>query len=156
LVASNSFARTGMLADGEFAFPDERTARSGFKEFVRRERIRFLWSRDHNGKIPDLIVNLNGIVLIAEHKHIKEGGGGQDKQIVELIEFIRQNESRADIRYMAFLDGIMFNRLMVRHAQGIAEKQRARIYKSLEEYPENYFVNTAGFKSVIQSGTTTI
>jgi len=74
---------------------------------------------------------------------MKEGGGWQDKQIVEISSFI--NYSDKDISYISFLDGTYFNKLFLKAARGKVLVQRNQILESLQENPNNYFLNTAGF-----------
>lgn len=97
-----------------------------------------------DGQGRSLRLRLNGRLSVIEHKHMKEGGGGQDKQIGELIDFIRQNDPQ--VSYISFLDGVYFNELAV--ADQSERKSRAQlnqIRQALRANRYNYFVNTAGF-----------
>jgi hypothetical protein len=82
---------------------------------------------------------------IIEHKHMKEFGGGQNKQINEIIDFVGQREGNREVHCVSFLDGIPFNRLLIQPGDRKVMAQRRRIEENLEHCPSNFFVNTAGF-----------
>jgi len=98
-------------------------------------------------KNPDLLVRIKNHILIIEAKHIKESGGAQDKQLLELCNFINFQEENKDyyIHYVAFLDGIMANIFF-------SEEHRytQRALNELRNNPNNYFVNTVGFIELIK------
>ncbi|MDR3182915.1 MAG: hypothetical protein LBT89_08375 [Planctomycetaceae bacterium] len=50
--------------------------------------------------------------MFFEAKHLKEGGGAQDKQIKELIGIIQEPTNGADVFYGAFLDGVYSNSIL--------------------------------------------
>lgn len=73
----------------------------------------FEWQAAHQGKIPDFIIFPKpGCVFICECKHMKEAGGGQDKQVSELISLIGHAENNKTVGYISYLDGIYFNKLI--------------------------------------------
>ena len=123
-----------------------------FKRMLEETNIAFDWSRRHDGKLPDFVVFSKPYVFIIEHKHMKEGGGGQDKQIVELIDFVEQSESQRIVHYVAFLDGAMANTLLVTpRGDGKLSAQLKHIERALRSHPKNYFVNTAGFNAILDA-----
>ena len=76
-------------------------------------------------------------------------GGGQDKQISELIEIINLRENNKNIYYVAFLDGIYSNVLLNSVDGGSKLKQQQNeIKKYLSMNYNNFWVNTAGFKQL--------
>ena len=100
-------------------------------------------------KALDLIIKVKDKVLLCEAKHLNTSGGGQDKQISELIEIIGLNEKN-DVSYIAFLDGKYSNILL--NGNGHGDKiitQRKEINKFLKNNPNNYWLNTAGFEKLI-------
>ncbi len=100
-------------------------------------------------KTLDLIIKANGVVMLCEAKHLNTAGGGQDKQISELIEILGLKEENR-ISYISFLDGKYSNILL--SESGCGDKittQRKEIKKFLNNNPDNYWVNTAGFESLI-------
>lgn len=100
-------------------------------------------------KTLDLIIKAKDKILLCEAKHLNTSGGGQDKQISELIEILNLSEKNK-IFYISFLDGKYSNALLSSHGTG--EKittQRKEIYKYLRNNPNNYWVNTSGFERLI-------
>jgi hypothetical protein len=111
----------------------------------------FAWHREHQGKIPDFILHSSdGTVLIGEAKHMKEVGGGQDKQVSELIALISQVKSGKRSGFVAYLDGIYFNSFLdAGDGKGKAGSQVRQIREALSREPRNYFLNSYGFYKLI-------
>jgi hypothetical protein len=109
----------------------------------------FAWRDEHEGKIPDFIIAANGHLYIGEHKHIKESGGGQDKQMLELIGLIGHDETDSDVHYVSFLDGVMFNKVVNATRDGKTLEHQRSIRERLARIPHNYFLNTFGFHSLL-------
>lgn len=125
-----------------------------FNEIVKKNNIKLKWTINHEGKIPDILFKNDKNIYIVEHKHMKESGGGQDKQINEIIDFISYSENNSKIRvhYVSFLDGSYFN-LFSKTVNGSINKLKNQIDKiniSLSNNPNNYFVNTAGFYKLLE------
>jgi hypothetical protein len=121
-----------------------------FKELLKHYGAQFEWSKKREGKMPDFLVRNNSNIFIVEHKHIKEGGGGQDKQVNEMISFIGYLEKNISIHYVAFLDGIYFNILAENTSQGNKLYTQLNLIRSiLRSNINNYFVNTSGFKKLL-------
>ncbi len=79
---------------------------------------------------------MNGKIFLCEAKHLNTSGGGQDKQIAELIEVISLKEQNKNISYVAFLDGGYSNVLL--RIGDIGDKlttQRKKIKKYLLHNP---------------------
>jgi len=141
------------LSKGTYLLP---TSGVAYRETIQALRdshgLIFTWAADHQDKIPDLILrNHAGELCIGEFKHIKEGGGGQDKQLAELISLIQQSEDR--VSYLAFLDGLYFNRLAdVDDRRGERPSKMHRqidaIKHALKANPRNFFVNTYGINTL--------
>lgn len=110
-----------------------------------------LATKKQNKKL-DLIIKKNDRVFLCEAKHLNTSGGGQDKQISELIEIISLRETNSDVSYVAFLDGHYSNVLLGN--EGMGKKlttQREEIKKYLSRNLHNYWVNTAGFKELFHN-----
>jgi hypothetical protein len=122
-----------------------------FREIMQSLNAKYEFGATHQEKIPDLVVKLRGKVFVVEAKHIKEPGGAQDKQIAELISYIRQEEdSKLPVRYVAFLDGLYFNLLAGAKEGTKLAHQRQDIETALKANPRNYFVNTVGLLHLFQ------
>lgn len=130
-----------------YIFPDGKDKKL-FQEILSKKIIKFNWTKSHQGKLPDLFVSLKGKYLVIEHKHMKESGGGQNKQMVEIIDFIKYKEN--GVSYLVFLDGLFFNKYAKELQKGKLKNQYAAIIKNLKNNPDNYFVNTTGFQKYIK------
>lgn len=123
-----------------------------FKDLLNGYKIKFNWSRKKEQKMPDFLIKNQNDIIIVEHKHMKEGGGGQDKQINEVISFIGFSENNPRIHYVSFLDGIYFNLFTNKKYlnKGKILNQLKNIKQSLKKNTQNYFVNTSGFKKLLK------
>lgn len=102
-------------------------------------------------KTLDLIIKLGDKVFLLEAKHLNTSGGGQDKQISELIEILSLKENNQKIYYVSFLDGNYSNNIL--SEQDASEKlktQRAEIQRYLKQNPKSFWLNTAGFKALFK------
>jgi hypothetical protein len=125
-----------------------------FHKLLKKGNIKLKWSRKKQGKIPDILIHYGNRDYILEHKHMKEGGGGQSKQDTEIVDFIRYKEK--NVSYVTYLDGVGFNRLIT-SKDNKHRKVKEDILEILSQNKDNYFVNTAGFEKFIDEvvlGTT--
>lgn len=107
-------------------------------------------TKKQNKKL-DLLIKNNGIIYLLEAKHLNTGGGGQDKQISELIELLSLKENKDNICYISFLDGNYSNILLGKDGNGDKIKQqRKEILRYLKKNPHNFWVNTKGFLEVLK------
>ncbi len=116
-----------------------------------RKNLRIKLSAKKQDKNLDLIIKIGEKVFLCEAKHLNTSGGGQDKQISELIEIISLKEQNENISYIAFLDGNYSNILL--SEEGGGDKlitQRKEIQNYLERNPNNFWVNTAGFGALFR------
>lgn len=120
-----------------------------FKQALEKYRIRFEFADSHQDKMPDAFIKYNNIFIIVEHKKMKSTGGGQDKQITEIIDFIKYGER--EVCYVSYLDGILFNQLITPPPGQKIYKSKQDIIRNLENNPYNYFVNEFGFNKLIDN-----
>ncbi|KKS67678.1 MAG: hypothetical protein UV36_C0004G0003 [Parcubacteria group bacterium GW2011_GWC2_42_6] len=100
----------------------------------------------------DLIIKDKEKIYLLEAKHLNTSGGGQDKQISELIELLSLSEKNKNVSYISFLDGNYSNVLLGEgRVMGKLKTQRRDINKFLKKKPNNYWVNTAGFKKLLEN-----
>lgn len=110
-----------------------------------------LATKKQNKKL-DLIIKMGNGIFLCEAKHLNTSGGGQDKQISELIEIISLKEQNKRIAYIAFLDGSYSNIIFSEDVGGDKlTTQRSEIKKYLGRNPNSFWVNTAGFKAMFRS-----
>ncbi len=114
-------------------------------EMKQKYQIDIQFSSDTQNKEPDFIIFKNNNMYIMEAKHIKEGGGAQDKQLGELIKFISYTEKQPNIHLVSFLDGIYFNNFIKKQTINKIGTQYSDIIKNLQQNPNNYFINSHGF-----------
>jgi len=135
--------------DKIFICPDK-TDKDLFKKILEQYKINFDWSKNHENKQTDFLFKVDAKIFIMEHKHMKESGGGQDKQMSEIINFISHKDD--GIHYISFLDGIYFNIIADKSIiKGKSFEQKKSIIQNLTGNKQNYFVNTKGFIELIKN-----
>lgn len=116
-----------------------------------RKKLGIKLNAKKQNKGLDLIIKLNSKIFLCEAKHLNTSGGEQDKQISELIEIIGLKEKKKNIFYLAFLDGNYSNTLLsIADGGNKLTTQRDEIKKYLLHNPNNFWVNTAGFKALFK------
>jgi hypothetical protein len=131
-----------------YFLPDQKDENM-FYSFCRLYNIEYKFGNEHQGKLPDIVLKIGDYLFIIEAKHLKEPGGAQDKQISELIDFIKHSEKHEHVHYVAFLDGPYFN-YFINIRESKIKKQRDAIEQNLKRNPRNFFVNTAGLKFLLK------
>lgn len=159
ILSENGYSRLADLtldsfknSDHHFLFSDK-NGKKLFKQVLNEFKINFLWSSHAHNKMPDVLFRNGDNIFIVEHKHMKEGGGGQDKQVAEVVDFVGYSEPTATktIHYITFIDGLYFNRFARKgNKKGKLEDHILTIRKYLRENKNNYFVNTAGFRELLK------
>lgn len=82
-----------------------------------RENLGVKIKTKKQNKTLDLIIKAKDKILLCEAKHLNTSGGGQDKQISELIEILRLTEKNG-VSYISFLDGKYSNILLSDNGYG--------------------------------------
>ncbi|MCQ2101060.1 hypothetical protein [Fibrobacter sp. UWH1] len=131
----------------DFYFLPDKGDKSLFEAFLLNNRVKMASRAIEQDKLPDIVFKHKDDFYVMELKTMKEGGGGQNKQIVEVANFIRYQEENKHIHYVTFLDGAYTN-LIFHDMSPKLQKQRQDIKQSLLNNAQNYFVNTAGFKKL--------
>jgi len=139
-------------SDKIFLFTDK-NGKKLFKNILKTSHIKFRWSSKSQNKMPDVLFKNSNNIYIVEHKHMKEIGGGQNKQVSEVIDFVGYSESSSisPVHYVTFMDGLYFN--LFKQPSESNEKlltQKANIQTNLKANQNNYFVNTAGFHKLLK------
>lgn len=119
-----------------------------FNQIKDEFHIDFDFGKTHQDKMPDALIKISSTFLVIEHKILKETGGGQDKQMTEIIDFAGWNER--GVHYISFMDGILFNQLKNPSNKNKLYRDKQNIYSNLNRCPFNYFVNEYGFKRIIE------
>lgn len=119
-----------------------------FEAFIKKYHLKMESRAIEQNKLPDIVFNINGEFYICELKTMKGCGGGQNKQLVEVVYFIKFSEDDERFHYIAFIDGDYPNELFKSNMPKIVN-QRTDLITALNNNKGNYFVNTAGFKKLI-------
>jgi hypothetical protein len=134
-----------------FFLPDQdNKSKNLFRTFLEIFNLKYDFGESHQGKLPDVVFKFNEHFFIIEAKHVKESGGAQDKQIVELINFISFREDNENIHYLSFLDGWYFNLFINPAEESKILKQKEAIVEALKSNSQNFFVNTKGFIKILE------
>lgn len=80
-------------------------------KIIRKEFGLEIKTRTQNKNL-DLIIKSDKKIFLCEAKHINTSGGGQDKQISELIELLNIKENNKNIHIISFLDGKYSNKIL--------------------------------------------
>lgn len=129
-------------------FSPDKGDKNLFYEFIDHYKLNYDYSKIHQKKLPDFVLRLKEEFFIIEHKNLKENGGGQDKQVSEVIDFIRFEEVSPNFHYLSYIDGIYFNRLN-ENATAKNLAQYKDILRVLEDNKKNFFVNTYAFEKIV-------
>ena len=158
-ISNTEYLKVENLKDFEgkkicYLLPDSnKSDKEIFDDFIKRKHLDYRFGREHQNKYPDVVIKICEHYFIIEAKHIKESGGAQDKQIVEIIEFIKYSENGDNIHYVSFLDGIYFNKFISLKDKDNKNKvlsQIRDIENALKYNKNNFFVNTYGLKLLIE------
>lgn len=136
--------------DVAYCLPDSGDA-SIFYHFKKKYNINYIYGKKNQGKMFDMFLKVKEHFFFIEAKHMKEGGGAQNKQVAEIINFIRYSEDNPKFHYVTFMDGIYFNRYSrddIRSGTK-TDKQKSDIERFLRENKSNLFINTAGLRSLL-------
>ena len=117
--------------------------------FVRQKLNLKIKTKKQNKNL-DLIIKKNEKIFLCEAKHLNTSGGGQDKQMSELIEILSLAEKRENVFFISFLDGKYSNLLLNSPARKNTKRatQQKEIQKFLKSRPQNFWVNSAGFQAL--------
>ena len=135
--------------DNFYLLPDKGDA-DAYQNLVEKLSLETKALRQEQDKLPDFVMKIGGAYYIGEAKMMKGSGGGQDKQLVEIINFIRYQEQDASVHYVVYFDGEYANMLLSASQRSPKlERQYQDIVKCLTENPRNFFVNPEGFVALL-------
>lgn len=137
-----------LFASRSYILPDKGD-KEAFLAFKQIHGVVLESARNEQDKLPDMVFFINGEHYIVEMKSMKGSGGGQDKQLTEVINFIRYAEADEHIHYITYLDGEYSNLLHSGTTQPKIRRQYDDAMACLRNHPGNFFLNTAGFQKFI-------
>ena len=138
-----------LLGNARFYLLPDKGDKKLFLQFKKQHKVVMESAQNEQNKLPDMLFNLNGEYYIVEMKSMKGSGGGQDKQLTEVINFIRYAEADPKIHYVTYLDGEYSNLLHSGTTQPKIRCQYDDAMNCLKTHPGNYFLNTAGFEKFL-------
>lgn len=131
----------GLLSEDNYYFLPDKGGKDLFEELLEKTKIEMKSRENEHNKLPDYVFKYNNNYYICELKTMKQGGGGQDKQIVEIANFIRYQEKNVRIHYITFLDSLYFNKIVLDTNPKMLS-QKNDIEEALKKNSQNYFMNT--------------
>lgn len=142
------------LSKARFAYllPDKGDTQL-FNEYLNFAGINFRFRETRDNKNPDMMLKIDKDIFILEHKLTNGGGGAQNAEINEIIQFINYEELRPTIHYVSCLQGNYFKKLNSSNAEPKPAQQYRNIMTYLSNYQNNYFVNGHGLKKLITDFT---
>ncbi len=138
--------------DNYYFLPDKGNT-ALFNQFLEQYNLKMESRNIEQNKCPDIVFKINGHTYICELKTMKGSGGGQNKQMVELINFVNYSEESEKFHYLAFMDGSYPNKLLddtYNCRKNKIAKQYSDLVNALQNNASNYFMNTAGIKKFIE------
>lgn len=132
-----------------YYFLPDKGSRLLFENFIKKMNIEMKSREIEHNKLPDIVFKYKNDYYICELKTMKESGGGQNKQVVEISYFIRFSENNKNIHYVTFLDSIYYNKIIYDNSPKM-RTQKEDIETSLRNNPQNYFFNTKSFIKFIE------
>jgi hypothetical protein len=132
--------------DNYYLSPDKGDL-SKFKSILNAANIGYKYYRKHNSKMPDLFLKINNNYVIVEHKHMTLGGGHQNSVIVDIMDFI--NEEDTNVYYVSYIDGPVFQEYFGleynKNGDNKYDLTNDNINRIFEEKEKSYILNAAGF-----------
>jgi len=140
----NRLSNPGDLDDrDDYYFLPDKGDSSVFEYFLKYYDLKMESRAIEQNKLPDIVFKHDAHFYICELKTMKEGGGGQNKQIVEMANFINFSEGSSRFHYVTFLD-CHYSNILLHDMSPKVLSQRQDIEEALQNNPNNYFLNTAG------------
>jgi hypothetical protein len=145
--AINSF--TGNACS--YMLPDKGDNRP-FDAFLDGNDIEFAFRQSRDGKNPDMFLRIYDDYFIIEHKLTNGGGGLQNAEINEIINFIGYDECATplSVHYASCLAGDYITAWNDEHIANRQSTQYGNIMTNLRRYGKNYFVNNRGMRELIK------
>lgn len=138
------------IKNRQFFLPDQ-VKKENYLQFLKDNSIDCAWTKNKQDKMPDAVFKYDNKFYFVEHKHLKEGGGGQDKQLTEIVDLIQYGEP--GITFISYMDGMYFNSLINPRPTTKMYTTKKDIVKYLTTNKENYFLNTSGFEKFLKDLT---
>ena len=120
-----------------------------FNQILNKNNINFEFRKNRENKNPDLFIKIDNNFYVVEHKMTNGGGGSQNAEINEIIQFINYSENNTNWHYVSCLQGNFFKKLNETSNEPKTKNQYNNIINNLNKHQNNYFVNGKGFEKLI-------
>lgn len=120
-----------------------------FNRFLRKNGIVFEFRKTRDNKNPDMFLKIKDDYYILEHKLTNGGGGSQNAEINEIIQFINYDEGKEHWHYISCLQGNFFKKLNSNNLEPKAASQYRNVINNLNNHKGNYFINGKGFEKLM-------
>lgn len=120
-----------------------------FNRFLRENGIVFEFRKTRDNKNPDMFLKIKDDYYILEHKLTNGGGGSQNAEINEIIQFINYDEGKEHWHYISCLQGNFFKKLNSSNLEPKAASQYRNVISNLNNHKGNYFINGKGFEKLM-------
>lgn len=120
-----------------------------FNRFLRENGIIFEFRKTRDNKNPDMFLKIKDDYYILEHKLTNGGGGSQNAEINEIIQFINYDEGKEHWHYISCLQGNFFKKLNSSNLEPKAASQYRNVINNLNNHKGNYFINGKGFEKLM-------
>lgn len=137
------------MDENSYFFPENNV--SLFLNVLKNNNIDFNFRKSRDNKNPDLIFKIKDQFYILEHKLATGGGGSQNMELNEIIEFIGQKESNANVHYISCLQGDKIADLTSSIADPKTKIQYINVIENLKNHLNNYFVNEFGLDELLKT-----
>lgn len=139
------------LISEKFCYIDsDKKGKKTFKDFIKNKNIAFEFQNSRENKYPDMLIKINNDYFILEHKLTNGGGGSQNAEINEIIDFTRYDENDKNIHFISCLQGDFLQYLTEHSTQPKNIIQRENIIEALTDHPNNYFVNGKALEKLVK------
>lgn len=135
-----------------YLLPDKGDIRL-FNTILNKNNIKFEFRATRENKNPDIFIKIYNDFYIVEHKMTNGGGGSQNAEINEIIQFINYSENNTNWHYVSCLQGNFFKKLNETNNEPKTKNQYNNIINNLNMHQNNYFVNGKGFEKLIKDLT---
>lgn len=120
-----------------------------FNSLLKENNIMFEFRTTRENKNPDMLFKVDDDYYILEHKLTNGGGGSQNYEINEIIQFVNYAEKKDNWHYVSCLQGNFFKKLNKFNSEPKAANQYRKIIENLNKNPNNYFINGKGFEKLV-------
>ena len=126
--------------------------KNNFINIIKKLNINYDYYLEKNAKLPDLFAKIGKNYIFVEHKNMKQSGVSQNNVIVEIKDFIKEEDE--NVYYVSYLDGVAFQYFFSDdydpNGSGKFDVTNKNFNEIFETHERSYIVNSAGFDKLIE------